>query len=171
MPSLYDKLMQKTMAESMQTKESDKPVSSREQELVPENRPHNTTNDLPEKASYITPKTTQRKVETSKRDTTTPRYHDTVVPRNQETTIPKNEEDIVETVRRSVKRIGKEAATHRCTLEERQALDDIEYQYKRQGIRTSGNEITRIAVNYIVEDYQKNGESSVLAQVLKRLNS
>ncbi len=103
------------------------------------------------------------------------RHQDTMIPRyqpiNQDTEVSQNEEDIIETVRRSVKRIGKEAATHRCTLEERQALDDIEYQYKRQGIRTSSNEITRIAVNYIVEDYRKNGDNSILAQVLEKLNS
>ena len=99
------------------------------------------------------------------------RYHDTMIPSNHGIMVSPKEDDIIEVVRRSVKRIGKEAATHRCTLEERQALDDIEYQYKRQGIKTSGNEITRIAVNYIVEDYQNNGENSILAQVLKKLNS
>ena len=50
-------------------------------------------------------------------------------------------------------------------------LADIEYSYRRQGIRTSENEITRIAINYFVEEYRKNGENSVLAKVLKRLNS
>src|SRR6266566_313096 len=102
-------------------------------------------------------------------DTTKPRHQDTMIPSNRDTTTPQNKEDILETVRKSVRRIGKEAATLRCTLEERQALDEIEYQYKRQGIRTSGNEITRISVNYIVEEYRMNGESSVLAQVLKKL--
>jgi hypothetical protein len=169
MPSLYDKLLQKTMAESQQTREPEKPVSPPEHELTSE-KP-NSTIDTPAKTTSMAPKTTQKKTEQPKRDTSTPRYHDTMIPINQDTTIPLNEEDIIERVRRSVKRIGKEAATHRCTLEERQALDDIEYQYKRLGIRTSGNEITRIAVNYIVEDYQKNGENSVLAEVLKKLNS
>ena len=48
-------------------------------------------------------------------------------------------------------------------------LADIEYTYKRQGIRTSENEITRIAINYFIEDYRKNGEQSLLAKVLKRI--
>jgi len=169
MPSLYDKLMQKTMAESQQTKESDKPVSSREQEIVPENR--NATNDPLAKITPLIPETIQRKLEKPKYDTTIPRHRGTMIPSTRDTTIPRTEEDMIEAVRKAVKQIGKEAATHRCTLEERQALDDIEYQYKRQGIRTSGNEITRIAVNYIVEDYRKNGENSFLAQVVKKLNS
>lgn len=169
MPSLYDKLMQKTMAESQQTQEPDKPVSPPKQELVPEDS--NTTNDPLAKITPVAPKTVQKKLEKSKQDTATPRYHGTMIPSNRDTTTPYTEDDMIEGVRKAVKQIGKEAATHRCTLEERQALDDIEYQYKRLGIRTSGNEITRIAVNYIVEDYRRNGENSILAQVLKKLNS
>lgn len=101
----------------------------------------------------------------------TPRYHDTVIPSNHDTTIPETEEAILEAVRRCVKQIGKEPATQRLTLEEKQALKDIEYTYIRQGIKTNGNEIIRIATNYIVREYQKNGEQSILAKVLKRLNS
>ena len=111
---------------------------------------------------------TPEKAESS--DTTTSRYHDTVIPRHHETTIPSSEEEMIEAVRKAVKQIGKEPATQRLTLEEKQALDDIEYSYKRQGIKTSGNEIIRIATNYIVRDYRKNGEHSILAKVLHRLN-
>jgi hypothetical protein len=103
-------------------------------------------------------------------DTVVPQYHDTVTPSNRDTMIPLSEEDMVEAVRKAVKQIGKEPATQRLTLEEKQALDDIEYSYKRQGIKTSGNEIIRIATNYIVRDYRKNGENSILAKVLQRLN-
>jgi hypothetical protein len=103
-------------------------------------------------------------------DTVVSRYHETMIPSNHDTTIPLSEEDMIEAVRKAVKQIGKEPATQRLTLEEKQALDDIEYSYKRQGIKTSGNEIIRIATNYIVRDYRKNGENSVLAKVLNRLN-
>ena len=65
-----------------------------------------------------------------------------------------------------MKQIGKEAATHRFTLDEKNQLADIEYTYKRQGIRTSENEITRIAINYFIEDYRKNGEESLLQKSL-----
>jgi hypothetical protein len=105
------------------------------------------------------------------RDTTIPRHHETMVPSNHDTTTPPEERDIFEAVRKSVKQIGKEAATHRFTLDEKNLLADIEYTYKRQGIRTSENEITRIAINYFTEDYRKNGEESLLAKILKRLNS
>jgi hypothetical protein len=108
-------------------------------------------------------------------DTTIPRHHDTkhgiMTPSDHDTMIPPTEDEIVEEVRKAVRQIGKEPATQRLTLEEKQALNDIEYSYKRQGIKTSGNEIIRIATNYIVRDYQQNGENSILAKVLKRLNS
>jgi len=108
-------------------------------------------------------------------DTTTPRYHDTkhdtMIPSNHDTVASVEETDILEGVRKAVRQFGKEPATQRLTLEEKQALADIEYSYKRQGIRTSGNEIIRIAANYIVREYQLNGANSILAQVLKKLNS
>ena len=103
--------------------------------------------------------------------TMTPRHHDTMQPSNRDTRLPLTEDDMIEAVRKAVKQIGKEAATHRFTLEEKQLLADIEYTYRRQGIRTSENEITRIAINYFAEDYRKNGENSLLAKVLKKLNS
>jgi hypothetical protein len=88
-------------------------------------------------------------------------------PRNQDTTVAHAEDNILDVVRKAVRQIGKEAATHRFTLDEA----DIEYTYRRHGIRTSENEITRIAINYFIEDYRKHGDSSLLAKVLKRLNS
>src|SRR6266536_690131 len=58
------------------------------------------------------------------------RHHDTLTPRVHDTTIPADEDDIIEAVRKAVKPVGKDGATLRCTSEERQALDDIEYSYK-----------------------------------------
>jgi hypothetical protein len=107
----------------------------------------------------------------SNRDTVIPRHHDTMVSSNRDTTQPTQEIDIFEVVRKAVKQIGKEAATHRFTLEEKNLLADIEYTYKRRGIRTSENEVTRIAINYIIEEYRQNGEESILAKILSRLNS
>jgi hypothetical protein len=108
-------------------------------------------------------------------DTMIPRHHDTTVstmqPRHHDTTIPQDEDDILDVVRKAVKQIGKEAATHRFTIDEKNLLADIEYTYKRQGLRTSENEITRIAINYFIQDYRKNGDSSLLAKILQRLNS
>jgi hypothetical protein len=88
-------------------------------------------------------------------DTTVSRYHDT----------------IVEVVRKAVREYGKEAATHRFTLEEKKAIADILYAYKGRGIKTSENEIARIAINFVVSDYQENGENSILHKVIEALNT
>ena len=77
---------------------------------------------------------------------------------------------LLEAVRRTTKQIGKEAATHRFTTAEKQMIAEIVYTCARQGTRTSENEITRIAVNWILLDYQKHGPRSVLTQLLASLH-
>ena len=98
----------------------------------------------------------------SNRDTTTPRYHDTTVSRYHDT--------IIELIRKAVKEFGKEAATHRFTMEEKKAIAGIIYSYKNRGVRTSENEITRIAINFVINDYRENGKNSVLDKALRALN-
>lgn len=90
-------------------------------------------------------------------DPTQPRHHDTVTP------------STIESIRKAVKQVGKEAATHRFTTEEKNKIADIVYTYFRQGYRTSENEISRIATNWLIKDYERNGKESVLHRVLKAL--
>lgn len=108
------------------------------------------------------------------RDRKPPRQHDTMPPSNHHAMIPANDDAItsllVETIRKTVKQIGKEAATHRFTEEEKRALADIVYTYERQGYRTSENEITRIAVNWLILDYQQFAANSLLARLLESLH-
>src|SRR4051794_3857344 len=68
-----------------------------------------------------------KKTEESTNDTMIPRHHDTTVPRYHDTTVSREEDDPIEVVRRAVKQIGKEAATHRFTQQEKAQLADIEY--------------------------------------------
>jgi hypothetical protein len=115
-----------------------------------------------EKPEKIKKPKVQKSKQPSSSETMTPRYHDTTVSRHQET--------VYESVRKAVKELGKEAATHRFTMEEKRAIADIIYTYKNNGIKTSENEIARISVNFIVEDYRENGENSILHKILKALN-
>jgi len=91
----------------------------------------------------------------------TPPHHDTTLP----------DQHVLEEIRRAVKRLGKEAATYRFTDAEKKSLSSIVFAYKGQGVRTSENEITRIAINYIVGEYQRHGRNSILARVLAMLNA
>jgi len=114
------------------------------------------------------PATKKPKAKLVKRESRTSK--DTMIPRYHDTTVSSYQGEITETIRKAVKHLGKEAATYRFTQEEKKALGDIVYTYKGQGVRTSKNEITRIAINFLVEDYKQNGENSILSRVIERLN-
>ena len=91
-------------------------------------------------------------------------------PSNRGITTPRIHGVLIEMVRKAVKEFGKEAATHRFTEAEKKEIGDLIYTYKNRGIKTSENEITRIAVNFVVEDYKENGENSVLYKIIEALN-
>jgi hypothetical protein len=76
----------------------------------------------------------------------------------------------IEAIRKSVKHPGKEVTFVRLTQEEKAQLGDIVYTYKKQGIKTSENEIARIGLNQLIEDYNAHGQNSILAKVIKALN-
>jgi len=126
---------------------------NRADEITPDNAPSPTT----AKAEPENPRISKRY-----RDTTLPRHHDTTLPRYHDTTIA--------VIRKAVRQFGKEAATHRFTSDEKRAIADIIYTYARQGIRTSENEMARIAINFVIRDYKENGANSVLEKVLRELN-
>jgi hypothetical protein len=100
-----------------------------------------------------------------------PRNRETMESRNHDTVVSRYHDTTIETVRKTVKVLGKEAATHRFTIEEKRAIADLVYTYKRRGIRTSENEITRIAVNFVVHDNQESGKNGILDKVLRALNT
>jgi hypothetical protein len=78
----------------------------------------------------------------------------------------------LETIRKVVKNPGKEEVLYvRVSKEEKDALDDVSYTYKRQDIKTSDNEIARLAVNVLLEDYKTNGATSLLAMLLDSLHA
>lgn len=83
----------------------------------------------------------------------------------------KEEPRVIEAIRKVVKRPGKEVVYVRLTPEEKGQLADVVYTYKRQGIRTSDNELGRIAINGLLADYRAHGEQSLLAQVLAALEA
>ena len=96
---------------------------------------------------------------------------DTTTPRNHDTTVSHSEEDTLDKVRRAVRQLGKEAATHRFTQEEKNLIAEVVYTYRKKGIRTSENEIARISINYLLMDYRAKGASSILARILEKLNT
>jgi outer membrane biosynthesis protein TonB len=137
------------------------------------------TNQLPKKPEGVSPiptaaprdeKEVTRPEEKPKPETIKPNNRDVKKPRNRDTTVSRYDDAMIELVRKAVREFGKEAATHRFTLDEKRAIADIIYSYRNSEIKTSENEITRIAVNFIINDFKENGKNSVLDKVLKVLN-
>jgi hypothetical protein len=108
------------------------------------------------------------------RDTMTPTKppsnHDTTTPSNHDTKPSWLQNASIELIRKTVKEVGKEAATHRFTVAEKRAIKKIVFDYENSGLITSENEITRIAVNFILDDFHQNGKDSLLDKVLQALN-
>ena len=107
--------------------------------------------------------------------TTIPLHNHTKGPRDHDAMIPRPRDLVssatVRQVRNAVKRLGKEAATHRFTQQEKEKIADIVYTYYRQGYKTSENEIARIGINWLIDEYVANGSRSVLHRVLKALRA
>ncbi len=78
-------------------------------------------------------------------------------------------ETILQSISKTLRLLGKEVIYVRPTAEEKTQIKNIVYTYARQGIKTSDNEIGRIAINYLLKDYEVNGAESVLAKILKDL--
>jgi hypothetical protein len=82
-----------------------------------------------------------------------------------------NDEKRVQAIRRVVKTPGREVSFVRLSPEEKGELADLVHAYKRQGFKTTENEINRIAINALLADYRANGEESMLAKVLAALRA
>lgn len=117
-------------------------------------------------AKFVSRKSKTKKA--SSHDVMTSRRHDTTTSINHDITISCSQATIVK-LRSAVKQIGKEPTTCRITLEEKKILKGVEFEYSTRDIKTSANEILRIAMNIIIGDYQENGEASVLDKILKAL--
>ncbi len=79
--------------------------------------------------------------------------------------------ELVETVRRVVKTLGKEVSFVRLTAAEKEELGELIYAFKQQGVKTTENEINRIAINVILADHRANGDASQLTRVLAALRA
>jgi hypothetical protein len=99
-----------------------------------------------------------------------PAIHDARIPGNHDTMPPQYDPVLIAQIRKKVKEFGKEAATFRFTLDEKRALREIIYKFSTREIHTSENEVTRISINFIIEDFKRNGKDSLLQGVIDALN-
>jgi hypothetical protein len=131
-----------------------------------------TPKPTPPPPAQETPVKTPARRTTSKKASRQDSKHASTLASSQERRVDGiSHEDLIERIRKTVKSLGNKVSFTRLTPEEKGRLADIVYTYKRQGVRTSENEINRIAINLLIEDFQSHGEDSVLAKVLDALNA
>jgi hypothetical protein len=91
----------------------------------------------------------------------------------QASMLASNQDDIIETIRKTVKQVGAKTLYIRLTPEEKHELASIVFgfnkKYSGEGRKTSENEVGRIALNFLIEDYRAHGKESMLAKVLAAL--
>ena len=82
-----------------------------------------------------------------------------------------SQDTMIEAIRKTVKEVGKETLFLRMTPEEKDRLKDIVYSLSKQRPKISENEIGRIALSYLLEDFKENGKNSILAKMIEALNA
>ena len=107
----------------------------------------------------------------SKQDDWSPRYQHGEDASTQASMLARYPQEWIETIRKVVKGSGKEIAFARLTSQEKGRLTDVVYGFRRQGIRTSENEVLRIAINHLLEDFKDCGKQSILPRVIEALRA
>jgi hypothetical protein len=91
---------------------------------------------------------------------TEPHNHGSVEPRKQGTTVPGSRFDIRDE--------AGERYTLAFTLEELEALEDLKRELRRRfGVKTQKYNIIRHALHELIEDFERNGEQSILIRRIR----
>ena len=85
----------------------------------------------------------------------TPRYHDSMTA----------------TIAKSVRETGKEVCTYRLTQKEKTSLVEIIYHFRMRNCRLSENEIARIAINFLIEDFRADKEDCKLSSIIEAMKA
>ena len=113
-------------------------------------------NDTP--PEEIAPKKEKRKRTKSKKAS--------VQSREQASKLASYHASVLAKISKAVREIGKEVSYTRLTQEEKRRLLDIIYTFKSTGVKTTENELMRIALNFLLEDYDLQKEGSILHKIL-----
>lgn len=93
------------------------------------------------------------------------------VPPKVPVVVPTDTSDYVDVVRKAVKWPGKEGANLRLTQEEVARLKAAIRHFEDKGYYTDRTQLTRIALNYALYDFEQNGDKSMLAEIMERIHT
>jgi hypothetical protein len=80
-------------------------------------------------------------------------------------------DSMIAPIARSVRDVGKEVCTYRLTQKEKTALVEIIYHFRMRKSRLSENEIARIAINFLIEDFKSNKNTCMLSSIVEAMKA
>lgn len=117
------------------------------------------TGDKIEKSTdEVVPEKEQPRLEEREKASTQSREQESLLASTQASTLAK--------IRKAVRGVGREVSYVRLTQEEKRRILDAVYLFKTKDIKTTENEIMRIAANVLLEDYDLRKENSLLYKIL-----
>jgi uncharacterized membrane protein YgaE (UPF0421/DUF939 family) len=94
-----------------------------------------------------------------------------IQPSNRATLKSRHHDTMIASISKVTREIGKEASTYRLTNKEKTALVEIIYHFRMRNVRLTENEIARIALNFIIDDFKYQKKDSILARVIDYLKA
>ena len=94
-----------------------------------------------------------------------------IQPSNHATLKSSHHDTMIASISKVTREIGKEASTYRLTNKEKTALVEIIYHFRMRNVRLTENEIARIAINFIIDDFKYQKKDSILARVIDFLKA
>lgn len=76
-----------------------------------------------------------------------------------------------DSVRRAVRWPGKESSPLRITADELNKLKAVVRYFEDRGYATDRTQLIRVALNYMLDDFERRGDSSLFTEILDRINS
>jgi len=82
----------------------------------------------------------------------------------------KSQADVIAAIAALVTEKGKDTTYVRLTQPEKQSLLDVVYTYRRQSVQLTENDVVRVAIAALLDDYKANGANSLLVNVIRAMN-
>jgi hypothetical protein len=105
---------------------------------------------------------------TSDEQSTSPKdkRSDSTIARKQDSKIASTHASMLAKITKAIREVGKEVSYTRLTRDEKKQIVEIIYTFRSEGVKLSENELMRIALHVVLEDYKSNKSNSILHKML-----
>jgi hypothetical protein len=109
----------------------------------------------------------EKEEEPSKRDNTPVVQEDSKLSSEQASMLASKHDSVLAKVKARVREVGREVSYTRLTTEEKRQIMEVIYSLRStNNIKTTENELMRVAINFLLEDYCLQKEESILFKIL-----